>query len=122
MDGCSFGNPPQNNTSPAGLEHQNIHINSTYDQCTGVVSLNWNPYINWSFGVDRYEVFVKNQLNWSLAGVTTNNSFNYFIQNSNLNYSFFVKAIADSTLYTSISNQVEFFCSTESYSSVFLYI
>ena len=110
MDGCSYGNPPQNNTSPAGLEHQNIYLNSTYDQCTGIVSLNWNPYINWSLGVDRYEVFVKNQQSsWSLAGVAANNSFNYFIQNGNLNYSFLVKAVADSTLHASISNQVEFF-------------
>ena len=110
MDGCSSGNPPQNNTSPAGLEHQNIHLNSTYDQCTGIVNLSWNPYINWSLGVDRYEVFVKNQQStWSLAGMATNNSFNYFIQNGNLNYSFLVKAIADSTLHSSISNQVEFF-------------
>ena len=118
-----MGIHPQNITSPAGLEHQNIHINSTYDQCTGVVSLNWNPYINWSFGVDRYEVFVKNQqLNWSLAGVTTNNSFNYFIQNGNLNYFILCKSYCeDSTLYTSISNQVEFL-QYRIYSSVFLYI
>ena len=36
---------PQNNTSPAGLEHHNIYLNSTYDQCTGIVSLNWNPIL-----------------------------------------------------------------------------
>ena len=68
MDSCSYGIPPQYNTSPAGLEHQNIYLTSSYDQCTGLASLNWNPYINWTNGLDNYEIYVKNELSsWVMA-------------------------------------------------------
>ena len=110
MDSCSYGIPPQYNTSPAGLEHQNINLTSSYDQCTGLASLNWNPYINWTNGLDNYEIYVKNELSsWVLASTTANTSFDYFIQNGNLNYSFIVKANALSDPYTSLSNQIDFY-------------
>ena len=110
MDSCSYGIPPQYNTSPAGLEHQNINLTSSYNQCTGIASLNWNPYINWTNGLDNYEIYVKNELSsWVLASTTTNTSFDYFIQNGNLNYSFIVKAKALSDPYSSLSNQIDFY-------------
>ena len=61
MDSCSFGFPPQNNTSSAGLEHQNIILTKEFNACSGEVKLNWNPYINFPDGLKYYEIFYKNE-------------------------------------------------------------
>ena len=50
MDSCSFGSPPQNNTSSAVAPHHNILLKYFYDQCSGKVTLTWNAYI--SFALD----------------------------------------------------------------------
>ena len=59
MDSCSFGNPPQNNTSSAGSPHQNILLQDFYDQCSGEVILTWNSYINFAPGLSHYEIYYR---------------------------------------------------------------
>ncbi len=110
MDSCSYGLPAQNNTSSAGLEHQNIILTHQYDQCSGEVSLSWNEYINFSTSVNYYQIFYKNDLqSWTLIDTTSNLSYIYTLQEGDLNYGFTVIAIADSTNYNSLSNQTLFY-------------
>ena len=60
MDSCSSGSPPQFNTSSAGLSHNNLLLNKSYDQCSGQVELTWNSYINWPNGVANYKIYFTN--------------------------------------------------------------
>ena len=110
MDSCSSGIPPQNNTSSAGLEHQNIVLNYQYDICLGQVSLYWNPYINFQYDLIEYQVYYKNDLtSWTLIDAIIDTNFNFVIPEGDLNYSFMINAVFDSTVLTSFSNTLSFY-------------
>ena len=110
MDSCSFGNPPQNNTSSAGSPHQNILLQDFYDQCSGEVILTWNSYINFAPGLSHYEIYYKNDITpWTLLDTTSNNNYVLDIQQGNMNYSFIINAVADTVSLNAISNTVDFY-------------
>ena len=112
MDSCSFGFPPENNTSSAGLEHQNIILNKDFNSCSGEVVLNWNPYINFSNGLKYYEILYKNETSsWELLDTTQSLEYTYIITEGNLNYSFLIKAIDNSFNNYSLSNKLDFYAS-----------
>lgn len=110
MDSCSSGTPPQNNTSSAGLEHQNILLTKDYDQCSGEVKLNWNSYVNFLNGLKYYKLYYKNDLTpWILLDSLTQNNYSYYVQQGDLNYSFLVKAVDSLEVHNAISNKLDFF-------------
>lgn len=49
------------NTSLFDVLHQTIHLQETVDPCARTIDLSWNPYVNWTGGVDRQEVWVSRQ-------------------------------------------------------------
>ena len=112
MDSCSFGSPPQNNTSSAGLEHQNIVLTNNYEKCSGEIILNWNEYVNFPRGLGYYEIYYKNDIvSWTLLDTTKLLEYSHTIEQKNLNYSFIVKAIDSLNIHSSISNQLSFYAS-----------
>jgi gliding motility-associated-like protein len=50
-DSCGLiGNP--------SLFHHTIFLESELDACNGIITLNWNSYMNWPQGVGAYEIYV----------------------------------------------------------------
>ena len=110
MDSCSSGIPPQNNTSSAGLEHQNIVLNHQYDICLGQVSLFWNPYVNFKYDLVEYQIFYKNDsTSWTLVDAILDTNFNFMVTQGDLNYSFMINVVFDSSSINSFSNVLSFY-------------
>jgi hypothetical protein len=49
---------PCGNNSLFDVLHQTIFLSSQVEECAGSIDLSWNPYINWTGGVERQEVWV----------------------------------------------------------------
>ena len=111
MDSCSSGSPPQFNTSSAGLSHNNLLLNKSYDQCSGQVELTWNSYINWPNGVANYKIYFTNDSlnNWVLLDSTNILNYSYTISQGNMNYKFIIEANSDSFNIKSNSNAIDFY-------------
>ena len=105
MDSCL----PQPNTSSVGLAHQNMVLTKDYNVCELSVELNWNEYINWPNGVQQYEIYYSiDNVNWSLLTSTNATTFYYDQLTADLDYSFLVKAIENTNVF-SFSNIVELY-------------
>jgi len=70
-----------NLSSPSSIQ-TSIYLNKTTNACNDVITLNWNPYINWANGVSKYYIFVSinngpfNLLDSVANNVTTYSDFN----------------------------------------------
>lgn len=107
MDSCF----PQPNTSSVGLAHQNIVLTKNYNVCELSVELNWNEYINWTNGVQQYEIYyTTDNVNWSLMAAVNNTTTNFYYDQmiQELNYRIFIKAIESNGAF-SFSNVVELY-------------
>tara|TARA_B100001287_G_scaffold237831_1_gene210994 strand:+ start:21562 stop:23601 length:2040 start_codon:yes stop_codon:yes gene_type:complete len=110
MDSCSFGSPSQNNTSSAGLEHQNILLSKEFNACSREVKLSWNSYINFEDDLKYYEIFYKNDISsWTLLDTTQDLEYTYFITEGDMNYSFLIKAVDNYFNNYSLSNKIDFY-------------
>jgi gliding motility-associated-like protein len=105
MDSCL----PQPNTSSVGLAHQNMVLSKDYNVCELSVELNWNEYINWTNGVQQYEIYYSiDGVNWSLLSSTNSTTFYFDQLSAELNYSFLVKAVENNGVF-SFSNIIELY-------------
>lgn len=106
FDSCFSGNPPTANTSAMGTFHNSIFVSTSLDICERVLTLSWNPYLNWTGGVNQYEVFVSEN-GAAFVSLGTTNATNF--QHSNLNrgsvYCYVVLASENGSGQTSLSNK-----------------
>jgi len=95
------------NTSPLGINHKTIYLNSQLDICGGSVRLSWTPYINMHPGLMGYKVFVKEN-NGPLTLLTTNPPTNQSYTHTPLNqgsvYVYTIRAFDSTGTVTSTSN------------------
>ena len=98
------------NTSLVSAPHNTILLTATEtDPCERSISLRWNPYQNWSDGVEAYEIWVSEDggsptLFTSVEGNTTS----YLFENVNdlVDYCFTIRAIERGTGIISNSTQI----------------
>jgi hypothetical protein len=71
------------NDSPFSLEHRTIFMQYELDSCSGDLSVEWNSYQNWPFGVDKYElVLVENGATTMRININKSDT-TYFFQGLN---------------------------------------
>lgn len=94
------------NTSNSGLPQKTIYLEAKLDACNGVTKLNWNKYINWPAGVDKYELYVNSGTGFSLLATLTANDTSYvhFPLIQSVIYTYYIKAIDGSGFRFSKSN------------------
>ena len=103
FDSCISVNP---NTSPVGIPHRTILLETALNICDLFVDLNWNTYSNWINGVDFYNLYYsENGGNWNmLAQLNANDSvYQHLNVNPQSTYSYIVEAIENGS-EKSISN------------------
>jgi gliding motility-associated-like protein len=97
------------NRSLVDNPHETIFLEITdIDPCTRTLSLSWNDYINWSGGVDRYEIFASiNGGPSSLAGTVDGSTTSFILENvlDNREYCITVEAIEGGTDFRSRSSE-----------------
>ncbi|HRE97112.1 MAG TPA: gliding motility-associated C-terminal domain-containing protein [Flavobacteriales bacterium] len=106
FDSCFSGNPPTANTSAMGTFHSSIYLTTSLNICAQRVTLNWNPYINWTGGVANYEIYAsENGGAFQLIGNT--NATNFVHQNVNRlsTFCYLVIAYENGTTERSLSNR-----------------
>lgn len=95
FDSCLTGTPPTPNTSPMGQEHHSIFLEGDYSVCDRNILLTWNEYMNWTEGIDRYELYVSlNNGPYSLESTfTVADDRSYLFENmqEEQDYCFFLK-------------------------------
>ena len=97
------------NVGPLGNYHQTVYVGSKQDSCKKIVELSWTPYIGWSAGVNKYDIFVsKDPLSgYSLIGSTTGLSYAVSGLSNYTNYYFFIRAHQNGkTAFSSSSNKI----------------
>lgn len=75
--------------------------------CDQNISMNWNPYINWANGVEKYEIWVsENGGAFLKVDEVDGNTHSYIYDDvsENINYCYYIQAIENTTAYTSVSN------------------
>ncbi len=104
VDSCNFV------TDYSLTPHNNIQLDFSVNSCDQEMTLNWNPYINWSAGVQEYQLWVGQDGNAPVveqniaAGQTS-----YVFDLSNVtgdSLCVFIQAIQNGGSYTSESNLV----------------
>jgi hypothetical protein len=105
FDTCWHGNPLSPNTSAMGTPHQTIYVTTQLNVCAREVTLSWNAYQNWSNGVAYYEIYSReNNGPYNLLSTTTNTAYTHSGVNRLSTYRYLIKAVANQTGYTSLSN------------------
>ncbi|MCB9196028.1 MAG: gliding motility-associated C-terminal domain-containing protein [Flavobacteriales bacterium] len=108
FDSCWNGNPPAPNTSSLGTPQKSLFLKSSYKVCATEVTIKWNNYINWSSGVDKYNIYRSDE-GASYQLVSSNNSGDTVyseILNYGVTYCYIIEAISSNHLDTAISNVV----------------
>jgi len=95
------------NTSPISIAHSTIFLTSVLDVCGGGVTLNWTPYVNMHPGLEKYNIYYREN-NGPVTLLTTNPATNQSCIHSpltqNSQYIYCVRAIDTSGFVTSTSN------------------
>ena len=111
FDSCIINNvPPNFQTSAAGESHSTIFVESSINICELNMALNWIPYKGWTGGeaVQRYEIMMKKGGDPVVvlgSVVAEKTGYNYNNLEVNETYSFYVRAVSGSGLY-SYSNKI----------------
>lgn len=87
---------PCGNKSLVVDPHQTIFLEAEPpDPCNPIVNLSWNPYQNWTGGVDRYEIFASvNGGPFQLAGTTNGNTTTFSAEvNDQTTICYYVEAV-----------------------------
>ena len=95
--------------TPQSKYHNTIYLFPYQDSinCQTATKLSWNKYLNWTEGVNYYQVYVsENGGAWSLLSTTAANTSIYFHENilDNTPYCYFIRAVSNSGR-TSTSNK-----------------
>lgn len=107
FDNCLNGSPPSPNTSPMGVFQRTIYAKNTYQVCAKKTTLRWNKYVNWSSGVNKYEIFRKSGTGTYTFIGSTIPTDTVFIDEDifyNVNYCYIVRAVSGNLQDSSISN------------------
>lgn len=90
FDSCfTSANPPTFQTSAKALVHTSILANYSINMCAEEAKLSWSLY--GGSGVVNYEIWSKNNNQWTLLGTTSDTSF-YAQLNRGQSYCIFIKA------------------------------
>jgi gliding motility-associated-like protein len=107
IDACSEKSP-----FTYSISHNTIYIQNEYNSCNREVVLTWNQYNNWQTGVNRYEVWLKENNSHMLLGTTSagDTTFTATGVNPMVNLDFYVRAVDNSIpVKTSTSNYTRVF-------------
>ena len=105
FDSCISANP---NTSPVGIPHRTILLETTLNICDLSVDLRWNTYSNWLNGVAAYNIYYsENGGSWNLLTQMPPNDSLYLHLNvtPQANYRYIIEALENGN-EKSISNIV----------------
>lgn len=95
------------NTSPISIAHSTIFLTSVLDVCGGGVTLSWTPYVNMHPGLEKYNIYFREN-NGPVTLLTTNPATNQSCIHSpltqNSQYIYCVRAIDTSGFVSSTSN------------------
>ncbi len=106
FDSCWSGVPSSPNTSAMGIFQQSIYVSTSFDVCARAVHLQWNAYLNWRAGVNRYEIYAsENGGPFTLLGQTQQLSYTHAPANRLSNYVYMVRAFSNQAGITSLSNK-----------------
>ncbi|MBK6540780.1 MAG: gliding motility-associated C-terminal domain-containing protein [Flavobacteriales bacterium] len=116
FDTCWTGTPASPNTSATLPLHTTVHTSTEYNECEGVITVHWTPYVGWD--VQNYEVYAR-QTGGSVFLLGTFNANVTSAQHADVlpftEYCYVVKAIKSGGGVTSLSNQA---CRTTDYPPV----
>lgn len=106
FDTCWTGVPPSPNTSATLPLHTTIFASTSYNECEGVVTVQWTPYVGWE--VQNYEVYAQ-QTGGGLFLLGTFNANVFSAQHTSVlpftEYCYVVKALKLGGGATSLSNK-----------------
>lgn len=115
FDTCWSGTPPSPNTSATLPLHNTIHLTTQLDRCASEITLNWNEYVNWPGGVQRYSIYTQeNSSPYALIATLPpgTTSYTHVGLSRYSNYCYIVEAIEEGGPNYSLSNIV---CRTVDY-------
>ena len=98
-----------NLTSLISIPHKKICLNQEYDQCGLTLTLTWNKYINWTGGVQQYQILAStNGTPYNLIGTTPPDDTTFLHSGlvASENYCYIVRAIEFNSGRTSTSNKI----------------
>jgi len=100
-----------NNPSPVGVNYHNtMFLQNTVDICDASIALSWNPYDDFTSGLNvLYNIFVsQNAGPYVLAGTSLTPNYTYSGIVQGVTYDFYVRAIENSGLgpFSSSSNDI----------------
>lgn len=107
IDDCLRGTPPSYNTSPAGTEHNTVHLKASVFLCEKRITITFNPYISWP-DLTEYELYIKSGgAAWNLLTTLPPGTTTYTVQalNQGVVYQFIVKA-KNGRGFSSLSNLI----------------
>ena len=101
------------NTRARSEIHNSIFVSYFIDECANSVDLNWNEYINWSGGVNHYNVFIKETDVFSVITssiIRTNSETNLLLENltSSSQYEVYIEAYNFDSTLVAVSNILAF--------------
>lgn len=86
--------------------HRTIFLTSVLDTCQSAAQLNWNTYLNWPDGVNRYQVLVYDGTSTSIVYEGANTAYTHTGLLSGITYTYHVRAISGNGTRSSVSNAV----------------
>lgn len=106
FDTCMTGDPPSPNTSATQPFHTTVHLNHTYDPCSGRIDLVWSSYVGWA--VVQYTVHMRTSTGaWSSIAVQDGSTTSASVTvDPFITYEFVVVASQGAGLLESISNRI----------------
>lgn len=106
IDSCWSGNPPSPNTSASSNGHYTIYLTNSLNICERSITLNWNPYINWSNGVADYTIYASEN-SGPFVAIASQSTLTFTHQNINRGstYCYLVIASENGSTITSLSNK-----------------
>lgn len=107
IDTCWHGMPAAPNTSPMGIPHNTVFLQTQLIICDSSVALTWTAYSGWPTGVSTYEIYAsENGGPYILIGTVSGTTTTFL--HANLNpfsvYKYIINAISNGLGVNSISN------------------
>jgi hypothetical protein len=94
------------NIAPIGDFHETIFLRVSSDTCKGEIYLSWSPYVGWTTGVEKYDVFIKDSAGYRKISTTVNLGDTLKGLKTNVVYSIFIRAYKKGGGATSSSNVI----------------